>query len=831
MGNITGFAAEKPDLYRTSNQILNMANACELTFDEYAASLDETRSGSGSGGGGGGGGGGGLRRADCLQRVKGSDWRLRLWDSDRESAHKPTVIAVLSDVHADHSNVKQALLGLRLPRAFNELQAGEKKRLLESVAMMPRLKSLDICEGGVWTTRGEGGAGATPVGAKALAKGLLNHQAMTSLNVSANRLGAIPMGIGSIADALFTMRRSLVKVNLSDNELTAKGGKVLAEKALRGNNVMRELDISSNYLGYNSIDDEVKDLSGVCAIGEALSTMGALVRLNALNNNMFGNNDTRGIQAWANALQTHASLVDLDLAMNHLRPRDAEILANGVRANGTLTALNLRSNLLFDDPAAGAIGGNALSNMLAENATLKALDVSRNALQGSASKGGQAFAEGLAAGLRANERLVKFDISGNPIRAGGVEALVKALTDNYTDNSTMTALNLANTDLMHKVGAAPGDEEHLEGFRALLNALPTMTALKSVNIVGNSIGKERLSELQTVERAHPKLVSLCGIADGATMANLVSIGMDADDAAVLAAELPAKGALTRLTLSHNKMLTTDAGKALAGALAANSSLKELDVSINNWQKHGHIGDWMGDGPGFAKELAVGLGANGGLEKLLIRNNRMATEEAGKAIAEALTQNSVLKELDLSGNSWDDTRRTGGTKGDGPGFATALADGIKNNGAMTSLNISNNSVGEIVTADGWSYSKATTGQMAYFKDGKGQLAAPPGCGPLGVIALADAIKTNGALTSLSIRNNGLDDRGLQAILPAVSTSRIAFLDLSRNRARSNESAKALVEMVQQQGALTALNIRLNQLTAEQRAPLRALCEAKRITLKE
>ena len=68
--------------------------------------------------------------------------------------------------------------------------------------------------------------------------------------------------------------------------------------------------------------------------------------------------------------------------------------------------------------------------------------------------------------------------------------------------------------------------------------------------------------------------------------------------------------------------------------------------------------------------------------------------------------------------------------------------------MTSLNISNNSVGEIVTVDGWSYSEATTGQMAYFKDGKGQLAAPPGCGPLGVIALADAIKTNGALATIT-----------------------------------------------------------------------------------
>jgi hypothetical protein len=50
----------------------------------------------------------------------------------------------------------------------------------------------------------------------------------------------------------------------------------------------------------------------------------------------------------------------------------------------------------------------------------------------------------------------------------------------------------------------------------------------------------------------------------------------------------------------------------------------------------------------------------------------------------LKGNSTLKELDLSSNyCWN----AGAT--DGPGFAQELADGIKDNGAMTSLNVSNN----------------------------------------------------------------------------------------------------------------------------------------------
>jgi hypothetical protein len=55
-------------------------------------------------------------------------------------------------------------------------------------------------------------------------------------------------------------------------------------------------------------------------------------------------------------------------------------------------------------------------------------------------------------------------------------------------------------------------------------------ALSVTNVMGNRIGKEQLTKLN--------LVSLCGIADDATEADLSGLGMDADDAAILASELP-----------------------------------------------------------------------------------------------------------------------------------------------------------------------------------------------------------------------------------------------------------------------------------------------------
>ena len=80
----------------------------------------------------------------------------------------------------------------------------------------------------------------------------------------------------------------------------------------------------------------------------------------------------------------------------------------------------------------------------------------------------------------------------------------------------------------------------------------------TVNVMGNrDLGKEQLSELQEMMHAHPTLVSLFGIADDATQANLSDLWMDADDAVVLADELPAKGALTSLNLSMNELCGID----------------------------------------------------------------------------------------------------------------------------------------------------------------------------------------------------------------------------------------------------------------------------------
>jgi hypothetical protein len=75
---------------------------------------------------------------------------------------------------------------------------------------------------------------------------------------------------------------TLTKFDISKCELMAEGGKALAA-GLKGNQVITELNISNNYLGYSS-DGNPADTSGIIAIADAIPDMGALIKLDISDN-------------------------------------------------------------------------------------------------------------------------------------------------------------------------------------------------------------------------------------------------------------------------------------------------------------------------------------------------------------------------------------------------------------------------------------------------------------------------------------------------------------------------------------------------------------------
>jgi hypothetical protein len=337
-----------------------------------------------------------------------------------------------------------------------------------------------------------------------------------------------------------------------------------------------------------------------------------------------------------------------------------------------------------------------------------------------------------------------------------------------------------------------------------------MRALSSANLLGNHIGIDQAKALATILKEHSTLKSLCGIADDATEADLSCLGMDADDAIVLASELPDKGALSSLSLKNNRLATKEAGRALATALAANSVLKELDLSSNAWaySDYDHV---HADGAGFAQELAVGIKDNGAISKLIFNGgvtergrwveggtvtlessmtdanfsnkklgvpgamiisawlssgkdkgallrldmssnkinfnmNGEAAAAPGTALSDALAVNTVLTELDLSNNYLK------------PEFARELAVGVRDNGAMTSLDISDNRLCGLLSDGSGSYDGAGVGALSEMLKANSSLRrlnmSKNYLGPEGAKVMSVGLSDNGAMTSLNLASNAL-----------------------------------------------------------------------------
>jgi hypothetical protein len=107
------------------------------------------------------------------------------------------------------------------------------------------------------------------------------------------------------------------------------------------------------------------------------------------------------------------------------------------------------------------------------------------------------------------------------------------------------------------------------GVTALADAIRSNRTLSVANVIGNKIGKEELSKLREIMHSKPNLMSLCGIPDDATEADLSYLSMDADDIAIiLASELPDKRSLSTLDVSNSNISSVDQQAMLQSSCSA-----------------------------------------------------------------------------------------------------------------------------------------------------------------------------------------------------------------------------------------------------------------------
>jgi hypothetical protein len=110
---------------------------------------------------------------------------------------------------------------------------------------------------------------------------LMQLSTISHLDISGCNLG--PSGGSHLAGVIKDMG-ALMKFDISNCHLLAEGGKALAA-GLKGNQGLTELNLADNDLGILA-DRSDYDMSGVIALADAISDMGALLVLNLASNNI-----------------------------------------------------------------------------------------------------------------------------------------------------------------------------------------------------------------------------------------------------------------------------------------------------------------------------------------------------------------------------------------------------------------------------------------------------------------------------------------------------------------------------------------------------------------
>jgi hypothetical protein len=150
-------------------------------------------------------------------------------------------------------------------------------------------------------------------------------------------------------------------------------------------------------------------------------------------------------------------------------------------------------------------------------------------------------------------------------------------------------------------------------------------------------------------------------------------------------------------------------------------------------------------------------------------------------------------------------------------APALADALKVNTSVTTIDLWSNQIGNKNTAtlaDALKINKSVTAINLYYN----------GIGVEGASALADALKVNTSLTRINLGYNEIGDVGASALADAlkVNTS-LTTIDVIGNRI-GDEGAAALVDALQVNTSVTSIDLYYNAIDKSNRASINASINA-------
>ena len=236
--------------------------------------------------------------------------------------------------------------------------------------------------------------------------------------------------------------------------------------------------------------------------------------------------------------------------------------------------------------------------------------------------------------------------------------------------------------------------------------------------------------------------------------------------------------LTELSLSFDGSAAAVGAESLSQALAANSSLTNLDLRMNS------IGDTG------AESLSQALAVNSSLTKLVLCGNSIG-DTGAESLSQALAVNSSLTKLVLSGNSIGDTG------------AEFLSQALAVNASLTNLNLCFNSIGA-TGAEFLSQALAVNSSLTKLYLRRNSI------GDTGAESLSQALTVNSSLTNLDLGGNSIGDTGAESLSQALTVNySLTNLYLGGNSI-GDTGAEFLSQALAVNSSLTNLDLRRNSI---------------------
>ena len=360
----------------------------------------------------------------------------------------------------------------------------------------------------------------------------------------------------------------------------------------------------------------------------AINMANILSNATNLNNFVLSNSTLLTTCSASKLLNNFSVMVKFDISFNAINDETANDIAVFLSHNSELKELNLSSCNLQ------TIGAVRVFKGMRNLSHLTKLNVSNNNISGEA-------ADDIAVVLSQNNSLEELDLSHNCIQATGAVKIFKKMNSilhlskfNISHNSitVVSAYDLAKF-LSQNVGLKELDLSYnylqTKGTTIVCKGISGLTNLTKLNISNNDISGEAACDIAVVLSQNKSLEELNISYNNLGASGVVRIFMNMKNFADL----------VKLNIGSIGM-TNFAADDLAVVLNNNKKLKELNLSYNNIQADGTAEI-------FNKITMLNL------NKLDISHNNI-TSQAAEDIATFLSQNTELKELDLSYNSLQTT---------------------------------------------------------------------------------------------------------------------------------------------------------------------------------